>query len=310
MRMRALLLICLHVFCGIIYAQKPTFKVVSDSNSVRIASPFMLHFHIENAKNKEIQYPDFLDSINAHFDILKVHKNDTTENSVVLNYEVASYEFGSFFIGPFPFRYEENGIMLNDSSNSILVEVYAPEVDTTKGYMDIYGPMDMPFSWKEMVKPVSIGAGVLLAIILLVYLIIRYIKYRKAKNKVVVEYVEPPIDPFKDAREHWEKLKEQNAAVEFEPKLFYTSITDILRVYFERTLHFNAPEMISDEILDSLKSKKVDPSIYEYVRSILQNSDLAKFAKSTPTVEIREFDLDKTWLVIEKLHSSKEGGSK
>lgn len=309
MKVRASLLICILFFVSNVFAQKPSFSVHADSSVVRIGMPFILQFHIDNPSKKEFVYPSFIDSIDSHFDILKVLKSDTINQKVILNYEVASYEFGTFQIGPFPYRYEENGIMQRDSTNSLNIEIIAPEVDTTKGFMDIYGPVEMPFSWKEMVKPVSIIGGIILAIVLITYLVLRYLKARKAKRQVVVEEVAPPIDPYKEARDTWQSLKDSDASAQWEPKLFYTSITDILRIYFERTLHFNAPEMISDEILDALKSKKIDPMILDQVRSILQNADLAKFAKSTPPIETRVFDLDKTWIIIEKLYMNKEGGS-
>lgn len=309
MKVKVSLLICILIFVGNVFAQKPSFSLHADSSSARIGMPFILEFHIFNPEKKELVYPSFIDSIDSHFDILKVLKSDTVEQTVILKYQIAAYEFGNFKIGPFPYRYEENGMMLSDSSNSLNIEIIAPEVDTTKGFMDIYGPVDMPFSWKEMIKPVSIIGGIILAIVLISYWVLRYLKARKAKKQVVVEEVAPPIDPYKEARDSWQHLKNSDAANEWDAKLYYTAITDILRIYFERTLHFNAPEMISDEIIDALKSKKVDSTIIEQVRSILQNADLAKFAKSTPAVETRVFDLDKTWIIIEKLHVNKEGGS-
>lgn len=308
MRLKYLFLLVGLFLGNYVFAQKPQLRIEVDSSQIQIGMPFNLHLKIENINGKEVKYPSFIDSIDTHFDILKSLPSDSIANGISINYQIASYEFGEFTLGPFPFRYEENGILLSDSSNAVLVKVIAPEVDTTKGFKDIYGVVDEPFSWKEMWKPVSLGALVILFIVALVYFVIRYIKARNAKRRLAITEYVAPIDAYKEAMDALQNMKQKQAAENEDPKLYYTELTNILRIYFERKLGFNAPEMISDEILDALKVKRQDATVIDHTKAILQNADLAKFAKSTPDISLRSFDLDRAFLLIDKLNE-KQGGA-
>lgn len=309
MKIKALFIFLFFVGLLNLSAQKPLFNVQADSAKVKLGQPFRMHFSLSNPQNLELKYPDFLDSIDAHFFILKDLPKDTTDKNITMHYEVAAYEFGTFQVGPFPFAYEENGLYVNDSSNSIFIEVYAPEVDTTKAFMDIYGPVDMPFSWREWIKPFSYILLGILALLLIAYFIWKKRKaYLLAKSNRPT-FVPPPIDPYLEALKEWNRLKENNAAAEWDAKLYYTELTDILRLYFERKLGFNAPEMTSDEILSALEYSKTDKTIVDLTRSILHHADLAKFAKTTPDTGLRQLDFDKSLLIVEKIQQKlKEGG--
>jgi len=75
-------------------------------------------------------------------------------------------------------------------------------------------------------------------------------------------------------------------------------------------LEIPAPEMISDEILSAVRRKGLESQLQQMIREVLLHADLAKFAKSTPDESLRAHDLDKVWLLVEKLRPREtEGGA-
>lgn len=315
-KLAGLILFCiLHV--SILQAQKPALKLETDTARALIGMPVQLKLLIDYPSGTEFKWPSFVDSIDGNFEILGSPRTDTLSVSprtqLAVNYKIAAYKGGSFSIGPFPYRYAEKGILVNDTSNVLRVDIIVPEVDTTKGFMDIKGPVDIPLSWKEFVKPVLIVAGIILGIVIVVLIIRVILRRRRARRAMVPEEPEIIIPPYDEAMEVLQRLKNENAALEWEAKQYYSALTDVLRRYLERVLDIPAPEMISDEILDAVRRKNMEYSLQQMIREVLMHADLAKFAKSTPDEALRAHDLDKVWLLVEKLRphnrEEREGGT-
>lgn len=299
---------------ALLQAQKPILKLETDSQRIRIGVPFQLKLLLDFPQGTECNWPTFIDSIDGNFDILKLPQTDTLATAprtqLSVRYSVTAFKPGLFTIGPFPYRYAQQGILVNDTSNAVNVEVIVPEVDTTKGFKDIQGPVEVPLSWKEFIKPVLIVTGIVLAVVIITLIIVMIIRRRRARRAIVPEEPEIIIPPYDEAISALQQLKDENAALGWEAKLYYTGLTDILRRYLERVLEIPAPEMISDEILDAVRRKGLETQLQQMIREVLLHADLAKFAKSTPDEGLRAHDLDKVWLLVEKLRPQEtEGGA-
>ncbi len=299
---------------ALLHAQKPTLKLETDSQKIKIGYPFHLNLLLDFPEGTECKWPTFIDSIDGNFEILGFPDTDTLSvaprTKLAIRYPVTAFKPGIFTIGPFPYRYAEQGILVNDTSNTVNVEVIVPEVDTTKGFMDIQGPVEVPLSWKEFIKPVLIVAGIVLAVVIITLVIVGIMRRRRARRAMVPEEPEIIIPPYDEAISALQQLKDENAALSWEAKLYYTGLTDILRRYLERVLEIPAPEMISDEILDAVRRKGLETQLQQMIREVLLHADLAKFAKSTPDEGLRAHDLDKVWLLVEKLRPQEtEGGA-
>jgi len=299
---------------ALLQAQKPVLKLETDSQKIMIGYPFHLKLLLDFPRGTECNWPTFIDSIDGNFDILGLPRTDTLSagprTQLAISYPVTAFKPGVFTIGPFPYRYAQQGILVNDTSNAVNVEVIVPEVDTTKGFRDIQGPVEVPLSWKEFIRPVLIVAGIVLALVLIVIVAVVLIHRRRARRAVVPPEPEIIIPPYDEAVSALQQLKDENAALSWEAKLYYTGLTDILRRYLERVLEIPAPEMISDEILSAVRRKGLESQLQQMIREVLLHADLAKFAKSTPDESLRAHDLDKVWLLVEKLRPREtEGGA-
>ena len=110
----------------------------------------------------------------------------------------------------------------------------------------------------------------------LIYIILKIFKKKKRNIPVVI------IPPHLVALENLEKLKHSDLKTFEEIKIFYTNISDIMRIYIEDRFSVNAIEKTTEEINTELNSIPLELKSKTLIKSILINSDLVKFAKYYP----------------------------
>lgn len=144
--------------------------------------------------------------------------------------------------------------------------------EDTRGIREIFGPIGFPakIPWYLWVILALAGLSGGAALFLL--------KYRKAKKAFT------PLRPAHEiAYEALEALKKKDYLKRREFKLYYIELSDIVRRYLENRFRLRAPEMTTEEFLNTVKSNK-DFS-YEHkslLADFLSHCDLVKFAKYQP----------------------------
>ncbi len=68
-------------------------------------------------------------------------------------------------------------------------------------------------------------------------------------------------------------------------KEYYLEISEILRTYLEGRYQVNAMESTTDEIIEDLNNTDVNKNLNSKLKDVLQQCDLAKFAKFKPSPE-------------------------
>ena len=74
-------------------------------------------------------------------------------------------------------------------------------------------------------------------------------------------------------------------------KVFYNTLTDILREYLWRQLKIDASADTSAEILARIKTMPKLAPLRAQLRQFLSSGDLVKFAKAVPSLETRNSDI-------------------
>ncbi len=158
------------------------------------------------------------------------------------------------------------------------------QIDTTsyKPY-DIKGQMEYPITLKE----VLLWAGIGLALAFLIYMLVRFIK-RRRMNKSFFEKPKQDEPPYLIALRDLEKIRTEALWQNGKEKLYYTYITEVLRVYIEARFNINAMEYTSAEILRDLSKAGLDKANYSILADLLNVADLVKFAKYKATAEENE----------------------
>lgn len=156
---------------------------------------------------------------------------------------------------------------------------------------DVKAPIDMPGEWWWIW--LAIAAVAALAAVL--FFILRHKKILPEAPPV------PPRPPAEIALEKLESLRLKNYLQQGMFKAYYIELSDILRHYLEDRFNFRAPEMTTEEFLESVKNATfLQGGHKQMLRDFLNGCDLVKFAKYQPdAAQAKEhFDLIKK-LVME-----------
>lgn len=82
---------------------------------------------------------------------------------------------------------------------------------------------------------------------------------------------------------------------------YYDRLTDILRRYFGALLGEKMMEMTTSEVL-SVCRNAMTPEIYDRIRKVFENADMAKFAKKVPSAQDNRHAVEEALDVVKRLH--------
>ncbi|TAL59934.1 MAG: hypothetical protein EPN85_08380 [Bacteroidetes bacterium] len=272
------------------FSQNITATATLDTNAILIGQQTKLTLRVDyktDQGNTKIDFPKIADTLLKEIEVVSQSKPecfipDSSDMSIMAQSQtliITSFDSGYYAIPPFKF------IISGDSSITIETEpllfaVNTIEIDTTVAIKDIKPPIEVPFSWKELLPYIYGGlAGVALlagVIFLIIYLV------KKQKKKPVPKIIVPVIPAHVIALEQLEKLKEEKLWQNGKYKEYHSILSDIIRQYIEKRFYINAMEQVSDEIMYAFRTIDLSEELRTKLRNILFLSDLVKFAKEVP----------------------------
>ncbi len=135
---------------------------------------------------------------------------------------------------------------------------------------DISGQVDYPVSWLPWI--------IVLAVILVgIAAFFLWKKYYQPSEKVVYE---PKVPAWEVAQAALADLRQKNYPAKSLVKPYYSELSYILRCYIEARFQIDAPEMTTEEFLDSLRfSTSLNQVQKDQLENFLTSCDMVKFAK-------------------------------
>ncbi|MFT4061131.1 MAG: hypothetical protein QM642_02100 [Edaphocola sp.] len=245
-----------------------------------------LELNLPNAQ-QPAQWPAVPEQLGSGLELVEKGKIDTLKSGggLVLKQRllVTGFDSGSYFIPSFSFQV--GGKVLATDSIALYIQTIA--VDTTKDFKPIKEIVTVPFSiWDYWY--VMLAMALLVAFGIFIWY---YFKKNKANKIPVVQRV-PPEKAHEKALRLLSELKGKDYSLKGNSKQFFSELSDVLRTYLEERFNIPAMEQTTDELMNNLK--KLDDSKAELrkvrgdLKTVLNTSDLAKFAKANPLPE--EFD--------------------
>lgn len=290
------ILFSIFLISNIATAQNPLETTV-DTTSIKIGDTFLLTLKAKVQKGSTIQFPES-DKL-GDFEVIESSAIDTilseTNQELIKKYSLTQFDSGSYRLPQLPVIID-NKIF---KTQSIDISVLNVAVDTLKQPM---------YEIKSVAKDSSSNYDwiyILISVLVIIIGIVLYyyIKKRQESNLSEDDYYK---SPYEKAIKKLKKLEEKKNWTRGDAKPYYSDMTFIARSFIEDTFNISAHELTTQEIVAILrqtlanKKVKINKSVIEEFRKVLQTADLVKFAKSQP----QEFEITADTSKIEKIIDS------
>ncbi len=190
-------------------------------------------------------------------------------------------------------------------SNPHLLTVNSPEVDTTEAVRDIKDPMEVPYTFRELLEISAKYIGIAWFAFAIIALLAYFFGKSKKKTQEIIPEPEIPLDQWiEDALQALEeKSLWQNGAY----KEYHIELSDITRTYLERKHSINAHELTTFDLEKVIKASSIPSDLSADLIQAMRISDLAKFAKAEPLATENDFALQALKkLIIEDQRKAEE----
>ncbi len=264
------------------YTQLIEVRVQLDTNIIQLGDLVNMKIEIEKPANSVVVFPAFSDTLTSEIEIVEIGKLDSSvlKNNIILlkqNLNLTVFDTVLFIIPPLTFVYQSADYTDSVFSSYNFLGVMPFPVDSTNAIRDIKNIYNVPLGFSEIFPFVLIFLGMAISGWLVWYII-----KKKKRNEPIIFRAKPVDPPDVAALRELDRLKAEKLWQQGKVKEYYSRISEIIRVYIEGRFGIAAPELTSYEILAGIREAIYNSSDYEKLKSVLQLSDLVKFAKANP----------------------------
>jgi hypothetical protein len=283
--------------------QDVTVTSAFDTSRIYLGDQINYTVTVEQPSNLVLSLKSLKDTLCKNIEILNGPVTDTTildgnRLRFISRYLITSFDSGYYQVPPAYAEIEkDNGIRRFYSNYSFLevMRVKIAPTDTSAKIFDIIEPYRAPVTIGEILPWVLLAA---LVAALLWGAIILFRRFRKSKKEP--EEIINPDPAHVIAFRELEKLKEEELWQKGEVKLYYSRLTEIVRQYLENRFGVFSLEMTTSETLEALyKTGFRKDDRYNKLKTILNGSDLVKFAKYKPEASENEQHYHDSWQFVE-----------
>lgn len=271
-------LLFLAAFCGNAFADPaPSVRATVSKRTITIGDRIRYKIEAAYRKDTKISFPLFTDKKISDFEIKdsgKSLKKGWFGRTIETRwYDVTVYSVGKFSIPETQLFYTVKGDPQRKSvimkALEVSVESVLPKGAPVTDIKDIKPPLPVREPGRMIAMIILSMAAIAGAIF--IYLKIRGRKPVKLAHETALEELESHKTAF---------LKSSDI------KSYYVGISDSVRRYIERVFGLRAPEMTTEEFLDSLKdSRSLSDSQKGLLKDFMNSCDLVKFARYAPPKE-------------------------
>ncbi|HEX6334369.1 MAG TPA: hypothetical protein VFZ78_09085 [Flavisolibacter sp.] len=242
------------------HAQQVT--VTADKKSILIGEQLTLKLEAKFPQGKELPGWFVIDSI-PHFEILRVTELDSQVVDGMLvksqTLTLTSWDSGRWLIPPYVFP--------GGKTRAVPVIVRFSPMDPNQPYhdvkdiMNIQVPRDSSSWWWYVV-----GALLLIAILMLIF---------SGKQKDGAPAVTE--DPYRQALKRMTKLDPRDT-----PQVYYTELVNIYRDYLSGRKNIQSYSKTTGDLATRIRQLQMPAEHYDQLVTVLQRSDLVKYARYQP----------------------------
>lgn len=273
----AMMLLALPAMAG-----NTTISAKLDSTHVLMGKTIGLHISVvQDREVNGLMLNLVADTLNAKVEIADKGKADTTaldNNRLQINRDITLQAFDPGTYQLPAILYVVGGDTLR-SKETLTLTVDSIKVDPQGKIKDFKPVAEAPFKLLDWVPDFisDYWWAWLAGLLLLAFGLYAYIKwYKKGINPL--KPVKKRLPPYEEAMQALSNLKSRNLWQNGQEKEYYTTLTDILRVYIDRRFGINAVEMTSTQIMDKIRQNEDAHIAKEQLNNVLEIADFVKFA--------------------------------
>lgn len=273
----AMMLLALPAMAG-----NTTISAKLDSTHVLMGKTIGLHINVVQDRDVNgLMLNLVADTLNAKVEIADKGKADTTaldNNRLQINRDITLQAFDPGTYQLPAILYVVGGDTLR-SKETLTLTVDSIKVDPQGKIKDFKPVAEAPFKLLDWVPDFisDYWWAWLAGLLLLAFGIYAYFKwYKKGINPL--KPVKKRLPPYEEAMQALSNLKSRNLWQNGQEKEYYTTLTDILRVYIDRRFGINAVEMTSTQIMDKIRQNEDAHIAKEQLNNVLEIADFVKFA--------------------------------
>ena len=270
-----LLFLLLLVMPGLAGAQVEAFAGL-DSNYAETGNPFMVHLKVTGvtATPGAIDFSLWNDVAPAENRLQETEWVSMGNMTYGKDLTLVFFDADTLRLPPLNVRLANGGVTATNTLE--LVVMATPSPDDLNDMADIKDIRREKAIWLDYL-PWALGIAALVALVILgAWLIGRAQKQKSVSSRIV----ERP--PHELALKKLEVLAQKELWQKGLTKAYCAEITYILREYLEKRFNIPALESTSGEIINALKSTDFPENSVEGLKDVLEEADLAKFARSVP----------------------------
>ncbi|MCX7983750.1 MAG: hypothetical protein N3A63_02465 [Bacteroidetes bacterium] len=270
--------------------QRLYLKAYTDSTEYTIGDRVDLHIEVRTEISIDSIAPMLSDSLGS-FEVLHVQRNDSEFFWTVY---LSTTDSGRVVVPPIPFRYFVN----TDSTPHVAYTnpfylTFRPVLVNPHGDIkDIKPPLSAPLEFEDVLPYL-----IVLVVIALSISVWYYFK-KKSYSQHSHEEMRINIPPHKEALAALRQLEEKKLWQQGFVKEYYSEVTTILRIFFEKRWSILALESTTDEILHQMKRIPEALLVWGDLEWCLRTADLVKFAKYIPSPEENERILQHAYAIV------------
>ncbi|MDR3272170.1 MAG: BatD family protein [Flavobacteriaceae bacterium] len=277
---RSLSILFILIFSFLAFSQV---KSTISTLRIRYGEPVVLRLEVEAKKSDKVVLPALKDTLSFHLEILN-RKIDTLKrsnsNTYIDSISFSGYDEGNFTVPPLNVQINSQ----NFATSKYRLTIDSMIVDTLKQPLyDIKPIISEPKTWLDFFKQYWVHLLVALVILLVIIAlsILYYLERKKKKSGKIIS-----TNPDGVALKKISKLEKTSYLEKGLSKKYYTELVSILKEYMENRWKFPATKLFSDDLTDYMNEHGwINDKEISKLQTLFHAADLAKFAKSRPSVE-------------------------
>ena len=275
-----------------------------EPDSIGIGDRYLYSIEVEKDLVQTVIFPDFNAMEGQQHELIEDLPVDTLERDgrrlkIRKSYLLAAFQEGWHHIRPQVMYADKNIIDTLYAPDTLELLVTTFQIDSTShGLFDIKPQKTLPFKLGEITGYIAWSVVGLLLLVALLYAAKRILAHY-GKSFDTIFKPAPPLPPHEEAFAALERLRVLHLCQDGKHKLYYSTLTDILRTYIVRRFDVGAMEMTSDEIIEAMRGVELQQKQSMDLAMILREADLVKFAKAMPESEESEAVMRAAWEFVD-----------